>query len=71
MALANHLGDTGFTVNGIRTTAILTSEELAAAWTGTSTELNGDKANQRHFIPAILRVKTNLPCLTYYTSPSR
>src|SRR4030095_15624178 len=33
MALANHLGEVGFTANRISTTAVLTSEKLAAGWT--------------------------------------
>ena len=63
MALANYLGDVGFTADRISTTAILTSEKLAAGWTVTSIELEVvaqvPAAKQRDFIQAALRAKTN------------
>ena len=63
MSLANHLGDFGFTANRINTTAILTSEKLAAGWTVTGIELDVlaqvPKAKQRDFIQAALRAKIN------------
>jgi osmotically inducible protein OsmC len=63
MSLANHLGDVGFTANRISTTAILTSEKLAAGWTITSIDLDVvaqvPEAKQRDFIQAALRAKIN------------
>ena len=61
MALANHLRDVGFTANRISTTAILTSEKLAAGWTVTSIELDVaaqvPHAKQGDFIEAALKAK--------------
>jgi len=65
MTLANELGEAGYRPRQIDTTATVTMEDVAAAWTMTQIHLDViamvPKVAQCDFVDAALRAKANCP----------
>jgi osmotically inducible protein OsmC len=65
MTLANELGEAGYHPRQIDTTATVTMEDIAAAWTMTQIHLDViatvPKVAQCDFVDAALRAKANCP----------
>ena len=65
LSLANELGEAGYSPRQIETTATVTMEHIAAAWTMTQVHLDViaavPKVAQCDFVDAALRAKANCP----------